>query len=100
MRPRMNRNMRHSSLCTFILKPLLIGAFLVALPTLSQTSSDPAAPTISADPTDVDQAWQKASSKYDAQRAEILKEVDQVNHDGPYRADWQSLQTYQVAEWH
>jgi len=96
----MNRNMHHPSLCAFILKSLLIGTLLAPPLALSQTSSDPTAPTVSTDPALVDQAWQKASSKYDAQRAAILKEVDQVNHDGPYRADWQSLQTYQVPDWY
>jgi alpha-L-fucosidase len=26
--------------------------------------------------------------------------VDQVNHEGPYRADWESLQSYQVPDWY
>jgi len=42
----------------------------------------------------------KTSSKYDAQRSAFLKEVDQVNDEGPYRADWESLQTYRVPDWY
>ena len=58
------------------------------------------APTASEDPASIDQAWQKASSKYDAQRAALLKEVDEVNHQGPFRADWEALQKYEVPEWY
>ena len=48
----------------------------------------------------IDQAWQKASAKYDAPRGTILKEVDRVGHSGPYRPDWESLQKYEVPEWY
>src|SRR5438270_12581060 len=34
------------------------------------------APTASEDPASLDQIWQKATSKYDAQRTAILKDVD------------------------
>ena len=37
------------------------------------------APTASQDPAVIDQVWQKASSKYDSERAALLKEVDGVN---------------------
>ena len=58
------------------------------------------APTASEDPNSIDQAWQKASSKYDAERAALLKQVDDVNHQGPFRPDWESLQKYEVPEWY
>ena len=58
------------------------------------------APTASEDPASIDQVWQKASSKYDAERAALLKEVDDVNHQGPFRPDWESLQKYEVPEWY
>jgi alpha-L-fucosidase len=48
----------------------------------------------------IDEPWQKASAKYDSARNSILPQVDKVNRDGPYRADWQSLQTYQVRDWY
>jgi len=57
-------------------------------------------PTASEDPVVIDQVWQKATSKYDAQRATLLKEVDDVNHEGPFRPDWESLQKYDVPEWY
>jgi alpha-L-fucosidase len=81
---------------------LLVLITLVLLPVamLSQATADPTAPTKSADPMAIDQAWQKASSNYNAQRSAILKGVDQVNQEGLYRADWQSLQTYQVPDWY
>ena len=41
------------------------------------------APTASQDPASIDQIWQKASSKYDSERAALLKEVDDVGSPGP-----------------
>jgi alpha-L-fucosidase len=58
------------------------------------------APTASEDPASIDQAWQKASSKYDVQRATLLKEVDDVNHQGPFRPDWESLEKYETPDWY
>jgi len=62
--------------------------------------SDPFAPTASQDPAVIDQVWQKGVSKYDAQRAKILEDVDKTNAAGPFRADWESLKTYQVPDWY
>jgi alpha-L-fucosidase len=58
------------------------------------------APTASQYPESLDQIWQKASSKYDGARATLLKDVDQANHQGPYRPDWDSLQKYEAPEWY
>jgi alpha-L-fucosidase len=58
------------------------------------------APTASQDPASIDQLWQKATSKYDAQRSELLKHVDAVDHQGPFRPDWESLQKYEVPDWY
>ena len=58
------------------------------------------APTASQDPEVLDQIWQKASSKYDGARATLLKDVDQADHQGPYRPDWDSLQKYEVPDWY
>jgi alpha-L-fucosidase len=68
------------------------------LPLFGQGSST--APTIATDPAVIDQQWRDASSKYDAKRKEILKEVDQEAQEGPYRPDWRSLEKYQVPEWY
>lgn len=71
---------------------------LSAFPNLCAQSAT--APTASEDPVSIDQIWQKASSKYDAERAALLKEVDDVDHQGPFRPDWESLQKYEVPEWY
>jgi alpha-L-fucosidase len=71
---------------------------LSALPVLYAQS--PTAPTASEEPAKIDQIWQKASSKYDAQRAALLKEVDAVDNQGPFRPDWESLQKYEAPEWY
>ncbi len=63
-------------------------------------AQNPNAPTASQDPITIDQAWQKASSKYDTQRAAVLKEVDVVDNQGPYRADWESLRKYEAPDWY
>ncbi len=66
----------------------------------SQAVLSPTAPTTGEDPAKVDLAWQKASTKYDAQRATILKEVERVDYAGPFRPDWESLQKYEVPDWY
>lgn len=58
------------------------------------------APTASEEPAKIDQIWQKASSKYDDERAALLKEVDAVDYQGPFRPDWESLQKYEAPEWY
>jgi alpha-L-fucosidase len=78
-----------------------LGAFLLTLFTASMLYAQSAtAPTASEDPAKVDQLWQKASSKYDVQRATLLKEVDDVNHEARFRPDWESLRKYEVPEWY
>ncbi len=61
---------------------------------------NPNSPTVSQDPTVIDQVWQKASSTYDPQRAALLKQVDDVTHQGPFRPDWESLQKYEAPDWY
>jgi alpha-L-fucosidase len=73
---------------------------VVPLPAYPQAVTSSSAPTASRDPIEIDQVWQRASAKYDVQRAAILKEVDRKDHDGPFRPDWESLQNYQVPEWY
>jgi alpha-L-fucosidase len=58
------------------------------------------APTTTADPVEIDQTWQKASSKYDAARDAILQDVDKVNQSGQFRPQWESLDHYEVPEWY
>ena len=75
---------------------IILGLF--AISNLHAQSST--APTDSQDPAVIDQAWQHGSSKYDAQRAAILDQVDKVDQQGPFRPDWESLQKYEVPEWY
>ena len=58
------------------------------------------APTATQEPAGIDQIWQKASGKYDSERATLLKQVESADHQGPFRADWESLQKYEVPEWY
>jgi alpha-L-fucosidase len=64
----------------------------------AQASAD--APTSAESPVIVDQTWQRASAKYDGARAAVLKDVDRANGEGPFRPDWESLQSYKVPEWY
>jgi alpha-L-fucosidase len=80
---------------------LKVGIVVLALSAFSDLHAQSATvPTASEDPNGIDQAWQKASSTYDAERAALLKQVDEVNHQGPFRPDWESLQKYEVPAWY
>lgn len=64
---------------------LLLGIFVfLPLKLRGQTAADPYAPSASTDPALLDEAWQKASAKFDPARAAILGEVDKINREGPY----------------
>ena len=79
----------------------ILGAIALALSAISILQAQSAtAPTDSQDPASIDQIWQGASSKYDAARAALLKEVDSADHQGPFRPEWGSLQKYEVPEWY
>src|SRR6266536_4424322 len=76
-------------------------SFVLALCAFSYMQAQtPTAPTAAEDPETIDQIWQKASSKYDSQRAALLKDVDAMDHRGPFRPDWESLQKYEAPEWY
>lgn len=78
-----------------------LALFLFCLPLiLLAQANDPDAPTAGLSPEVIDAIWQKASAKYDAPRAAILKQVDAVNEKGPFRADWESLEAYQAPDWY
>ena len=80
---------------------IALGGFLLALLALpGAQAQSPTAPTASIDPEAIDAIWQKASSKYDGQRAALLKQVDAADHHGPFRPDWESLQKYEAPEWY
>jgi alpha-L-fucosidase len=75
---------------------VLLGACMLSA-LYGQTAT---APTASQDPASIDETWQKASSKYDSAREALLKEVDEMDHQGPFRPDWESLQKYEVPVWY
>jgi alpha-L-fucosidase len=77
---------------------LLTGIFMVL--TLAAQTAQQTSPTNGQDAQTIDQTWQRASSKYDSERNTILSEVHRAANDGPYRADWQSLQKYEVPDWY
>jgi alpha-L-fucosidase len=80
---------------------LLIATLFVATwypRAFAQAAADAA--TAAEDPTTIDQTWQKASAKYETARATIIKSVDRINSEGPFRPDWESLQNYKVPEWY
>ena len=84
-----------------MLAAVFSGAMAVFAPVMTaQTPSAPTAPTASEDPALLDQIWQKASAKYDAPRALILKRVDRGDRLGPFRADWESLKSYKAPDWY
>ena len=88
---------------TRMVSSLKLGAIFLLLVTSSlftvqaQTAT---APTAAQDPASIDLIWQKASGKYDAERAALLKKVDSMDQQGPYRPDWESLQKYEAPEWY
>jgi len=73
---------------------------LTLSPVFSLYAQNATAPTASQDPAVIDQTWQKAVSKYDSERGALLKEVDDFDHQGPFRPDWESLQKYEPPEWY
>ncbi len=67
---------------------------------LRSQSPSATAPTAKQDPVAIDEIWQKASGKYDSARQALLVDVNRADGEGPFRADWESLQKYEVPEWY
>jgi alpha-L-fucosidase len=82
----------------------LISGILAVVPRAmdaqARGSSGASAATASLEPKVIDQAWQRASAKYDEARAAILEEVDRKGREGPFRPDWESLERYEVPGWY
>ncbi len=74
--------------------------FCLSLKSASAQTKDANAPTDSMNPVTIDEDWRKASAKYDSARTAILGTVDEAIRIGPFRPDWQSLETYQVPDWY
>jgi len=54
----------------------------------------------SSGPAAIENAWQKAESKYDDARQEILKDVERQANEGPFHPYWESLQNYHAPAWY
>jgi alpha-L-fucosidase len=85
-----------SRLCNRDLAVIVLGVSAIA----SLHGQNATSPTVSQDPMTIDLMWQKASSKYDPERVTLLKQVDDVNHHGPFRPDWESLEKYEAPDWY
>ena len=79
---------------------LLAMASCLAMPLHAQAPSSAMKSTASETPQQIDETWQKGSSKYDGARKSLLSEADRVSSGGPYRADWESLRNYEVPDWY
>ena len=85
----------------FLACALFVVAFVVAsAQSRSQSSVSATTQTASETPEALDQIWQRASAKYDAPRAALLKDVNRADEEGPFRPDWESLQNYAAPEWY
>jgi alpha-L-fucosidase len=73
---------------------------LLAAPIACLAQSSATAPTVGTDPVVLDRQWAAGNSKYDAQRKKVLEDVERADHEGPYRADYESLDKYQAPEWY
>lgn len=89
-----------SSAARFIAATMVCLALVIPARLAAQDSSSTTKPTITDDPASLDQLWQRASSKYDAKRNALLKDVDRQAMNGPYRPDWHSLEKYEVPDWY
>jgi len=93
---RLRNNIWRTFISAACLGLLLLGQAHV----LAQDSSSSTKPTASQSPQEMDQAWQKASAKYDAARKALLTDVDQTANASPYRPDWESLRHYEAPDWY
>ncbi len=63
-------------------------------------STAPTAPTEKVDAATLDRIWQQSSKKYELPRAAALREVDRQGAKGAFRADWATLENYEVPQWY
>ncbi len=82
---------------SFAMVPFVVSAAL----SQAAPKPDPLAPTQGVKSAEeIDHEWQQSVSKYDAERNRLLAEEDKQEHDGPYRADWATLEKYQQPQWY
>ena len=92
VRPTVNRIQRRL--------PQLLALVLLFLGAAVSLGGQTTAPTLTQSPEAIADAWIKASSKYDARRAEVLAQVDREAEIGPFRPDWASLSKFEAPEWY
>lgn len=80
---------------------LLFGAAFASISLLPAQSADPLAPTEGVkSAVEIDREWQQAVSKYDAERNRLLAIEEKQENNGPFRADWASLNKYLQPQWY
>lgn len=94
--PRIKPNVIHPCYGVFL---IMLCGMLVLAPT-SASSQSVNAPSSDLPAATIDQQWQKASRKYDFERAVILREVDRKNPGLPYTDDWATLSKVPLPEWY
>src|SRR5271170_5005795 len=77
----------------------IVMGWLLSSPLLGQTASQDEV-TAKQSAAQIDEAWQKASAKYDKQRDALLSAVERESTEGPFQPDWQSLAKYQAPDWY
>ena len=87
-----------TSLKSIVAALILVAAGSYFSTRITGAAQDPA--TAPEAPKIIDDVWRQASSKYDPQRAALLQRVESAVQQGPFRPDWQSLQTYKIPDWY
>jgi alpha-L-fucosidase len=75
-------------------------ALELLLPGVAIMAQSPSAPSVGKDPIVLDQEWQEGNSKYDNRRKVILEDVDKTIKEGPYKDNYESLDSYDVPQWY
>jgi alpha-L-fucosidase len=76
------------------------GLALLATTSWAAQGGAATAPTAGVPAAAIDQQWQQASRKYDARRAALLRDVERLDHAGPFTTDWESLRKFQPPAWY
>jgi alpha-L-fucosidase len=77
-----------------------VGAFAVLASIMIAAGPAVLAQSPQPDPVAIEREWQRAESKYDGVRQEILRNVERQANDGPFRPYWESLQNFQAPTWY
>ena len=82
-----------------ILSILAVSMLLLPAPTTAQSAKKADAAMKPDDEVTFDREWQQGVAKYDAERARLLKRVDEAAKAGPFRPEWESLAKYETPDW-